>query len=83
MITADIVDAGKLRVGVGIGAASIALKDASSGDLRGAAIDLGRDLVLQIGVETAFVEYPRSGVVKADTPNSTARQQKSAGVCHG
>ena len=49
MITADIINAGKLRVGVGVGAAPIALKDAASGDLRGPAVDLGRALARELG----------------------------------
>ena len=63
MITADIINAGKLRVGVGVGAAPIAVKDAASGDLRGPAVDLGRALAAHIGVEIVFVEYPRPGAV--------------------
>jgi polar amino acid transport system substrate-binding protein len=63
MITAGIINAGKLRVGVGVGAAPIALKDAASGDLRGPAVDLGRALAAQIGVDIVFVEYPRPGAV--------------------
>jgi ABC-type amino acid transport substrate-binding protein len=56
MITADIINAGKLRVGVGVGAAPIALKDAASGDLSGPAVDLGRALAAHMGVEIVFVE---------------------------
>jgi ABC-type amino acid transport substrate-binding protein len=63
MITADIINAGKLRVGVGVGAAPIALKDAASGDLSGPAVDLGRALAAHMGVEIVFVEYPRPGAV--------------------
>ncbi len=63
MIPADIINAGKLRVGLGVGAAPIALKDATSGDLRGPAVDLGRELAARIGVEIVFVEYPRPGAV--------------------
>jgi polar amino acid transport system substrate-binding protein len=63
MIPADIINAGKLRVGVGVGAAPIALKDAASGDLRGPAVDLGRALAAHIGVEIVFIEYPRPGAV--------------------
>jgi polar amino acid transport system substrate-binding protein len=63
MITKDIINAGKLRVGVGIGAAPIALKDTASGNLRGPAVDLGRALAAQIGIEIVFVEYPRPGAV--------------------
>ena len=63
MVTVDIIKAGKLRVGIGVGAAPIAFKDAASGDLRGPAVDLGRALAARIGVEIVFVEYPRPGAV--------------------
>jgi polar amino acid transport system substrate-binding protein len=60
---ADIVKAGKLRVGIGIGAPPIAIKDSTTGELRGPSIDLGRALAERIGVEAVFIEYPRPGAV--------------------
>jgi polar amino acid transport system substrate-binding protein len=60
---ADIVKTGKLRVGVGIGAPPIAVKDAVTGELRGPAVALGRALAARIGVQPDFVEYPRPGAV--------------------
>ena len=70
MIPSHIINAGQLRVGVGVGAAPISVKDAASGDLRGPAVDLGRALATQIGVKVAFVEYPRPGAVIEGVPSN-------------
>jgi len=55
---ADLVQAGKLRVGLGVVAAHWAIKDPASGELRGVAVDLARALAARIGVELVPVEYP-------------------------
>jgi polar amino acid transport system substrate-binding protein len=60
---ADIVQARKLRVGLGLGVALSALKDPATGAVRGPALDLGRALATRIGVELQLVEYPRPGAV--------------------
>jgi polar amino acid transport system substrate-binding protein len=54
---ADLVRAGKVRVGIGL-APVIATKDPATGELRGTGIDLGRALAARIGVQFEPVEYP-------------------------
>ena len=60
---ADLVEARKLRVGIGLGSPALAIKDAASGETRGPALDLGRALAAKIGVELEPVYYPRPGAV--------------------
>lgn len=60
---ADLVQAGKLRVGLGLGSPPVAIKDPVTGEARGPAVDLGRALAARIGVEFVSVEYPRPGAV--------------------
>lgn len=55
---ADVVRAGKLRVGVGVVAPHWAIKDPQSGELRGVAVDIARALAKRIGTELVAVEYP-------------------------
>ena len=60
---ADLVRAGKLRVGLGLGSPALAVKDAATGEVRGPALDLARALAAKIGVELQPVYYPRPGAV--------------------
>jgi len=60
---ADLVKAGKLRVGLGLGSAVLAIKDPATGEVRGPALDLGRALAARIGIELQPVEYPWPGAV--------------------
>ena len=55
---ADLVRAGKLRIGVGVVAPHWAIKDPQTGELRGVAVDIGRALATRLGVELVIVEYP-------------------------
>ncbi|MGH8634186.1 MAG: transporter substrate-binding domain-containing protein [Burkholderiales bacterium] len=55
---ADLVQAGKLRVGVGVVAPHWAIKDPATGELRGVAVDVARALAARLGVEFVPVEYP-------------------------
>ena len=61
---ADLVKAGKIRAGLAE-APIIATKDAATGELRGVAVDLSRELATQLGVELVQVPYPRPGAVMA------------------
>ena len=60
---ADLVQAGKVRVGLGLGSPPIAIKDPVTGELRGPAWDLARALAARIGIGLLPVEYPRPGAV--------------------
>ena len=60
---ADLVQAGELRFGLGLGVLTQAIKDPASGELRGAALELARALAARIGVRLVTIEYPRPGAV--------------------
>ena len=60
---ADLVQAGKVRVGLGLGSPPVAIKDPVTGELRGPAWDLARALAARIGIRLLPVEYPRPGAV--------------------
>ena len=61
---ADFVKAGKIRAGLAE-APIISTKDPSTGELRGVAVDLSRELAARIEVELVQVPYPRPGAVMA------------------
>jgi ABC-type amino acid transport substrate-binding protein len=63
---ADLVQAGKLRVALGLGSPALAIKDAKTGEVRGPALVLARALAAKIGVELQVVEYPRPGAILGD-----------------
>jgi polar amino acid transport system substrate-binding protein len=60
---ADLVRAGKLRVGLGLGSPATAIKDPATGEVRGPALGLARALAARIGIELQPVYYPRPGAV--------------------
>jgi polar amino acid transport system substrate-binding protein len=60
---ADLVRAGKLRVGLGLGSPALAIKNPTTGEVRGPALDLARALAAKIGIELQPVYYPRPGAV--------------------
>lgn len=60
---ADLVQAGRIRVGLGLGSPALAIKDAATGEMRGAALDLARALAARIGIELQPIYYPRPGAV--------------------
>jgi polar amino acid transport system substrate-binding protein len=59
----DLVQAGRLRVALGLGPAVSAIKDPATGEVRGPALDLARALAARIGIELHPVEYQRPGAV--------------------
>ena len=67
---ADLVQSGKLRVGIGLGSPALAMKDPNTGEVRGPALDLARALAKKIGVELEPVEYPRPGAILAGVKNN-------------
>jgi polar amino acid transport system substrate-binding protein len=54
---ADLKSSGKLRIGVGL-VPTFATRNASTGEVRGIAIELGRALAERLGVEPVPVTYP-------------------------
>jgi polar amino acid transport system substrate-binding protein len=60
----DLVKSGKIRAGLAV-APIMATKDPTTGELRGVAVDLARELAAQIGVKLEQVVYPRPGAVMA------------------
>lgn len=60
---ADLVAAGRIRAGLGIGNHAAAFKDPATGELQGMATRLARALAEQIGVALEIVQYPRPGAV--------------------
>jgi len=68
---ADLVAAGKLRVAIGLGTPALAIKDATTGEPRGPAMELGRALAARIGVAFTPIEYQRPGTI-LDGAASTA-----------
>lgn len=65
----DLVQSGKLRAALGLGAPTLAMKDTNSGEVRGPALDLAQALAKKIGVKLEPVEYPRPGAILADVKN--------------
>jgi polar amino acid transport system substrate-binding protein len=60
---ADLTKSGALRVGVGLGSLTTAMKDPATGEIKGPALELGRALAARIGIQFVAVEYPRPGAV--------------------
>jgi polar amino acid transport system substrate-binding protein len=60
----DLVKAGRIRVALAM-APIMATRDAATGELRGVAVDLARELATRIGVELVPVVYPRPGAIMA------------------
>jgi polar amino acid transport system substrate-binding protein len=67
---ADLVQSGKLRVGLGLGTPALALKDPKTGEVRGPPLDLASALAMKIGVQLEPVEYPRPGAVLQGVQNN-------------
>jgi polar amino acid transport system substrate-binding protein len=60
---ADLVQAGRIRVGLGLGSPALVIKDPATGEVRGPALDLARALAARMGIELQPVYYPRPGAV--------------------
>lgn len=60
---ADLIRAGKIRVGIGLGNRASAMVDPATGELTGVAVDFARTLAARVGVQLKTVEYPRPGAV--------------------
>jgi polar amino acid transport system substrate-binding protein len=60
---ADIVQAGALRTGLGLGSLTTVTKNPATGEVKGPALELGRALADRMGVQFFPVVYPRPGAV--------------------
>ncbi len=60
-LRSDLAPTGKLRVGINYGNPVLATRDATSGDLRGVAVDLARELGRRVGVPVELVGYDAAG----------------------
>ena len=60
-IRSDLAPTGKLRVGINYGNPVLAKRDPVTGDLRGVAVDLGRELGRRVGVQVELVGYESAG----------------------
>src|SRR5579862_8137614 len=60
---ADLAQSGALRVGVGLGSLTTAMRDPATGEVNGPALELGRALAARIGIQFVAVEFPRPGAV--------------------
>ena len=57
----DLAPTGKLRVGINYGNPVLATRDPASGELRGVAVDLARELGRRVGVPVELVGYDAAG----------------------
>ena len=60
-LLSDLAPTGKLRVGINYGNPILAQRDAGSSELRGIAVDLGRELGKRVGVPTELVGFESAG----------------------
>jgi polar amino acid transport system substrate-binding protein len=60
-VLSDLAPTGKLRVGINYGNPVLATRDPASGDLRGVAVDLGRELGRRVGVPVELVAFESAG----------------------
>jgi len=57
----DLASTGKLRVGVHYANVFLVSRDAESGELRGVAVDIARELGRRVGVPVEFIAYANAG----------------------
>jgi polar amino acid transport system substrate-binding protein len=62
-VRADLAPGGKLRVGINYGNFILASKDAASGESRGVAVDLMREIARRLDVPAEIVAYDKVGVM--------------------
>jgi polar amino acid transport system substrate-binding protein len=60
-LRSELAPTGKLRVGINYGNPVLATRDPASGDLRGVAVDLARELGHRLGVPVELVGYDAAG----------------------
>src|SRR5512134_3561556 len=57
----EIAPTGMLRVGINLGNFLLTAKDSKTGEIRGIAVDLGRELGRRVGVPVEIIGYPTPG----------------------
>ena len=60
-VLADLAPTGKLRVGINYGNPVLATRDPASGDLRGVAVDLARELGKRVDITVELVAFESAG----------------------
>src|SRR5579871_964039 len=60
---ADLVQSGVLRVGLGIGSLTTAVREPATGEVKGPALELGRAIAQRMGIKFVSVEYTRPSAV--------------------
>src|SRR3972149_2035332 len=61
LLRSDLAPTGKLRVGINYGNPVLATRDAVSGELRGVAVDLARELGARTGLPVELVAFESAG----------------------
>jgi polar amino acid transport system substrate-binding protein len=59
----ELAPTGKLRVGINLGNFLLTATDPATGEYRGVAVDLGRDLGRRLGVPVEIIGYPSPGAL--------------------
>lgn len=67
----ELAPTGKLRVGINLGNFLLTATDPATGEYRGVAVDLGRELGRRLGVPVTIIGYPSPGAL-ADAAKSGA-----------
>ena len=62
-VVSELAPTGKLRVGLNMSNFLLTAKDAATGEIRGVAADLGRELGRRLGVPVELVPYPNPGAL--------------------
>ena len=60
-VRSELAPTGKLRVGINLGNLLLTAKDPKTGEARGIAVDLGRELGRRLGVPVEIIGYPSPG----------------------
>jgi polar amino acid transport system substrate-binding protein len=70
-VRSDLAPTGALRVGINYGNFILATRDAATGESRGVAIDLARELAGRLGVRVEIVAYDSVAVMVEAAPTNT------------
>ncbi|MBM3356124.1 MAG: ABC transporter substrate-binding protein [Betaproteobacteria bacterium] len=70
-VRSELAPTGRLRVGINLSNFLLTAKDPASGEFRGVAVDLGKELARRLGVPAEIIGYPNPGAL-ADAATSGA-----------